>query len=802
MLKPESVIKFYAYTTKAHRNDVALELLKFDEVHLEPPQGIPGVRPPNNVESDELEAYEEIVRTLERTSTLVGVPMSAISSLARRREPDGIHDSKKMISELDEAVGEYLRVKRELEISKKVKHLLRERAERMKEIDSRLSEIEGKISSYYAATLEVVEEDPSKLRLGRALLEMDRGLLRTSSLLNMASDKSLSLDDVGEVIKNAKESLRDVIVRIETLLTERKDISGFMEIDRNIREISAEMDHIINLVGEYRSKKEKLSELRAIESLWNKMKDSIKRIPELSPIMAEREPAISKVSQQIGILEEEIKGIESEVRRLLFRVTEDCSRVRREFSSLREGLLSIKVIAAGEAERRVSELIEDAKPLMAERGKLEEELDRLKRLTDKKFINELREKEKELKQRIIDLSAQLAAAALRMREKALIQRIEMLMYEGEEISVISGWIPRRKMESFKRKLEERLGEFIAIEFEEAKEDEAPSKVNVPILLKPVRLLTHRLYGYPSVVELDPTILTAIFFPLMFGMMYGDLGHGITLALFGFFLWKKTGGAMKELGGLLIYSGIAAAIFGYLYGAFFFTSITEHPILSPLHDTMRLMAVALLFGAFQMSVGFLINTMNKMIEGDPFAAFLEYRGFMTLVMYVGAVIAVVRNGADIGGTLRDPLFQAMSVPLLVTCIAPIFRSVKEGHGIGEGLSEMISTLLESVLALLSNSLSYIRLAAFAVIHEVFGVLTNQSLFGKEMVLIGELPILLSPAVLAIFALMNILVMGLEGLLSFIQATRLTFYEFFTKFYRASGREFRRVSELIWGLGEES
>lgn len=803
MLRPERVLKFYVYTTKMHRDDLALELLKFNDVHLEPPQGLPGVRPPQGVESSELEAYEEIVRTLERTSVLTGVPMSLIANSSRKKELNIASDYKQIISGLDETVGEYLRVKKEIEISKKVKYLLKERTERISEIESKLSEIESKISSYYAAALEVVEEDPSKLRLGRTLLEIDRGLLRASSLLNMTtSDRSLSLDDVNEILKNTKESLRDVIMRIKDLLVERTDLIELREIDQRLREVSGEIDHIINLTAEYGSKREKLSELRAVESLWNKMRESVKRVPELSPIIAEREPVISKVSQQISILEDEIEGIESGVRERLSKVLEDCSRIRRDFSSIRESLLSIKVIAAGEAERRVSELIENAKPLIAERGKLEEELERLSKLTDSKLIKELRNREKELKERIIDISSNLAAMALRIREKALAQRIKMLMYEGEEISVVSGWLPQSKRDSFKRKLEEKLGEFVALEFEEADEDEAPSKLSVPRLLKPVRLLTHRLYGYPSVMELDPTLFTAIFFPLMFGMMYGDLGHGIVLAIFGFFLWRKTGGAMKELGGLLIYSGIAAAIFGYLYGAFFFTSITEHPILSPLHDTMRLMAVALLFGAFQMSIGFLLNTVNKLIEGDAFAAFLEYRGLMTFVMYVGAILAIIRNDADIGGTLRDPLFQAMSIPLLITCIAPIIRSVREGHGIGEGLSETISTLLESVLALLSNSLSYIRLAAFAVIHEVFGVLTNQSLFGKETVLLGEFTSLLSPTLLVIFALMNILVMGLEGLLSFIQATRLTFYEFFTKFYRASGREFRRVSELVWGLGEES
>jgi len=165
------------------------------------------------------------------------------------------------------------------------------------------------------------------------------------------------------------------------------------------------------------------------------------------------------------------------------------------------------------------------------------------------------------------------------------------------------------------------------------------------------------------------------------------------------------------------------------------------------------------------------------------------------MYAGAVYAILRDNAQIMLVLKDPLFQAMVIPLLVTVLSPIYRSVKEGHGIGLGATEAVETFLESVLALLSNSLSYVRLAAFAVIHEVFGVLAAQLITGQEIVSINNIGALLSPIALISFIFVNVAVMGLEGMLSFIQATRLTFYEFFTKFYKAAGRQFKRVSELL-------
>jgi V/A-type H+-transporting ATPase subunit I len=113
-----------------------------------------------------------------------------------------------------------------------------------------------------------------------------------------------------------------------------------------------------------------------------------------------------------------------------------------------------------------------------------------------------------------------------------------------------------------------------------------------------------------------------------------------------------------------------------------------------------------------------------------------------------------------------------------------------------MPEMVSTLIESTLALFSNSLSFIRLAAFAVAHETFGVLTGMFTVGSTSITPENLMHLLTnPISLVTFIFINIAVIGLEGLLSFIQAMRLTFYEFFTKFYSANGRPFLRVRELL-------
>ncbi len=795
MLKPEKVVRFYAYTTKLHVDDMAEALMEFDDVHVEPPEGLPGVKPPEGLETPDLDAYEEIIRALERASALTGISMEEILEQAASTPPKAV-DHRKLISELDDVVGKYLSVEKELELAKKAKSLLKERIHRLEELEEKLAELEMKIREYYAAALEITEEDPAKLRLGRMLLETDRDMLRVSSLINAALDPSMSIDDIKEVLKNALESLAEIETKLSAIQDELMEKKEVEEIKLGIQDLKEILEEISREIEAYMTKRDKLSELRAVESLWNKMRDTMKRVPELSPLLAEREPAIAKVTQQIAELEDEISRRDSLIRERLQSAKKLVAQVRESFVRLRDRMLTIKAVAAGEAEQRVSELIESAKPIISERGKLEEEIEKLKVLSNKEEVNKLKEEAEKILSQVKGTAAKLASLALSIKPKATLQKLKKMTYLGEEIAVTSGWVPSSKSEDFERSMKDRLGNYIALEFEEPRKDEGvPSKVKLPAILRPVRLLTHRLYGLPTIKELDPTPITAIFFPLMFGMMYGDVGHGLTLALFGALLWGRSRGAMKELAGLLVYSGIAAAFFGYLYGMIYFIEFTEHPILSPLHDTMRLMAVALLFGAFELMVGFVMNTINKLLEGDIFAALFEYKGVATLIMYAGAVYAVVRNNADIIGTITDPLFISMVVPLLITAIAPVIRSVREGHGVGEGMSEMIATLLESVLALFSNSLSYIRLAAFAVIHEVFGVLTAQLILGKEIATLADLGSLVAPGALIGFVFMNIAVMGLEGMLSFIQATRLTFYEFFSKFYKAAGREFKRVSELL-------
>ncbi len=406
---------------------------------------------------------------------------------------------------------------------------------------------------------------------------------------------------------------------------------------------------------------------------------------------------------------------------------------------------------------------------------------------------DIKKKLKEAKAKVLKdlevLFAKVVHALGQIRGEAAVEKLESdFMLEGVELVLTQGWVPASKAEVLKEKLSSKLAGFLGIEFEgPKKEDKPPTYVRISKIFRPFRLLTHKLYGWPKSRELDPTPITTVLFSLMFGFMYGDFGHGLVLALLGLLIYKKSRSEnMRDFGGILVSAGMASMLFGFLYGEAFFIHLTEHSILpAPSKDPMGLISLSLLFGGFELALAFFLQAVNKIIQGDFWGSVLEFRGFGTFFAYVAAFYAAYRNGADMTATVADPLFKLAAFIVMVTVAYPVFESLKHGYGVGEGAVEGITIFLESSLSLLSNSLSFLRLAGFAISHATFGVLAHELAAEATSTAARILP-------LVIF---NVFGMGLEGMVSFIQALRLTFYELFTKFFSAQGRPFISVRELL-------
>jgi len=238
-------------------------------------------------------------------------------------------------------------------------------------------------------------------------------------------------------------------------------------------------------------------------------------------------------------------------------------------------------------------------------------------------------------------------------------------------------------------------------------------------------------------------------------------------------------AMKKLGGILATCGISAMFFGTLYGEFFLSE-AFHPIfVNPIQGQTTMIIVALLFGVAQLSFGLVLKIVNllrkkAMVE----AAF----GGVRLVYYVtGVVLAVKYVTAMSFAVFTENLGLLI---LAITCLIVVFLSptiegvLRHEFKLGEGVMKGVSEFIETFLSYLTNSISYVRLAAFAIAHSALGIAA--AILGASM---GALPG---------FIVMNLLAMTIEALGVFIQCMRLTYYEFFTKFYSGTGVPYRPFS----------
>ncbi|MBS7626226.1 hypothetical protein KEJ51_04190 [Candidatus Bathyarchaeota archaeon] len=352
------------------------------------------------------------------------------------------------------------------------------------------------------------------------------------------------------------------------------------------------------------------------------------------------------------------------------------------------------------------------------------------------------------------------------------------------MSLIHGWVPAEKVQETENAIQVAAVGAAYIRFEDATpNDKPPVKMENKGVLGFFELLT-KLRGTPDYREIDPTPITAILFPAMFGLMFGDVGSGLVLAAIGLILLnlqreflKIPARAVRRLGGILFVCGLASTIFGILYGEIFLLEGVIHPILiSPFHNQSAIIIAALLFGVLQISMGLVLRVINMLRRGDLYKAISSIIG---LAYYVVGVMLAVRYASNMSFTVFTenlPLTIAAMVLLALIMFFPIIEGVAEGHiKLVEQLMKGFAEFIETFISFLTNSISYVRLAAFAIAHGALGL--------SASILALTVGVPLS------YLIMNFLVIVIEGLAILIQSMRLTYYEFFTKFYTGGGVPYR-------------
>lgn len=358
--------------------------------------------------------------------------------------------------------------------------------------------------------------------------------------------------------------------------------------------------------------------------------------------------------------------------------------------------------------------------------------------------------------------------------------------------ILCGWMTEKDALAFQKDIQNDEKIFCLMEDQKAPATQKPpTKLRNPKLFKPFEMYV-KMYGLPAYNEMDPTWFVAITYSFIFGAMFGDVGQGLVLFLGGLFLYKTK---KMDLAGIISCAGVFSVFFGFMYGSFFgFEDVLKAIWLKPMNQMMdvplvgRLNAVfviAIEFGMFIILICMVFNIINSIRRGDTEKTWFDSNAVAGLVFYGSIVLTI---GLFISGKKLPAaaiLVIMFGVPLLLMFLKePLTNLVEKKSKIlpeqkGMFFVQSFFELFEVLLSYLSNTLSFLRIGAFAVSHaammEVVLMLAGATNGGSPNWIVVVLG--------------NIFVCAMEGLIVGIQVLRLEYYEIFSRFYAGNGREFK-------------
>jgi V/A-type H+/Na+-transporting ATPase subunit I len=412
----------------------------------------------------------------------------------------------------------------------------------------------------------------------------------------------------------------------------------------------------------------------------------------------------------------------------------------------------------------------------------------------RKQLKENVQKEKDTEELLRKLITSNSNKLISLKETS--QNILSLLFAKQKIlqsnmlATITGFVPKKQFNKLREKVESKLkGAVLVLENQVAAAEDPPTKISNNRLVKPFEEIT-KLYGLPHYDELDPTPFIAVTFPIIFGLMFGDMGHGLVLLIggltLGFLIKKKS--SIKNMCWILAACGLGAVFAGLLFGEFFGKQIFAPLWFSPFNNVLGFLIFSLVVGVFQIVSGLVLELVDFVLRRNVFDALLT--SIPKIAFYIGSVYLIAVYQLNFAAWLSGPILFAL-VPFLVLVfgktIVSRFEAFSvtdiEGHKKGVSLGERFFESSDFVARLLSNTMSYTRILALLMAHwalilvtyVIAGLVGSSSILG---IVLGGIVIVAG----------NIFVIALEGLIVFIHALRLHFYEWFSKFYEGSGSPF--------------
>ena len=455
-------------------------------------------------------------------------------------------------------------------------------------------------------------------------------------------------------------------------------------------------------------------------------------------------------------------------------------------------------------------------------------------------IKELTAKQASITKELAGLTKKIRRDILAIHEKALVAKdvLETLRKPGgtKHFAVIQGFIPRKMESKFTNSTKQWMSVVEDITDPKLKE-EIPTLFDNKRFVRTFEVIT-KSQGIPKSGEPDPTPMIALMWPIFYGLMFADMGHGLLLMGMGLLFKVKGQGELSRWGMLIAISGAAAAIAGVGAGEAFgyhldhmgpFEGLLEKGgalhsvswivgILSVAELTFEqvidILKVSLFIGIVHLVWAMILRIVRLAKEGHKLVMFTEaipnitlYGGIVVIMMCaIGSQYDVMNMYSRVhtepvpwvtmflGDWAQVWIVTRIAVVIVIASmvimmVGGVMHAKKHPEDGGDPASVIMEVLLGKTVESLAHTISYARLGIMLLVHAALLLTVNNaftSLGGAE-----------SGGALAMIIGGNLGIMMIEGLIVYIQSLRLHLYEFFTKWYVGGSQPFRQIRpELIY------
>jgi V/A-type H+-transporting ATPase subunit I len=458
-------------------------------------------------------------------------------------------------------------------------------------------------------------------------------------------------------------------------------------------------------------------------------------------------------------------------------------------------------------------------------------------------VKELEARLEKLDKEIEKLTQSVITKLLSLREASGVAKdvLETTRKPGgtKNFAVIEGYIPAEMENKFKK----LVGDYVSIvedagvaaDIHDAAKPELPTLLNNKGYSKNFEVITET-QGLPRYGEVDPTPIISIVWPVFYGLMFADFGHGILLFGLGMLFRIRGNGRLRTWGTLIAASGVAAAVGGLGTGEMFGFHFDHLAILEDFahalpfvgllsvseltfDQVVKILAISIAIGIVHLLMAFFLKLRADLKAGNKLVAFMH--DVPVIIQYfavVALILAAIGAQYDIidmfltdehhepvpwltfafGDWVTVNLVAKAAPPVIFACMAiTIIGGLKEEKHLkaqgkesphGGLMGIVVETFMVRTIEMLANTISYSRLGIMLLVHTALLVTVNNSFEhgGGLAILIGG----------------NIGIMMIEGLIVYIQTIRLHLYEWFPKWYRSDGYTFRKLvpnmlyTNLVW------